>query len=147
MNFKLLADPLFFLIGISNAFAMIGFYTPFVYLPNMAIVTGVSVPDASFLVSVIGISNTLGRVLAGWVSDFSWVAVFPLCSSYWSFVVCALAFGFFVAAYISLTSIVLVDLLGLDNLTSAFGLLTLFRGFSSMIGPPINGWIFEATNQ
>ena len=53
MNFKLLADPLFFLIGISNAFAMIGFYTPFVYLPNMAIVTGVSVPDASFLVSVM----------------------------------------------------------------------------------------------
>merc|ERR1719173_27587 len=52
---------------------MIGFYTPFVYLPNMAIVTGVSVPDASFLVSVIGISNTLGRVLAGWGSDFSWV--------------------------------------------------------------------------
>ena len=109
MNFKLLADPLFFLIGISNAFAMIGFYTPFVYLPNMAIVTGVSVPDASFLVSVIlesfllqgvffvednynnsynrrfdlhffqviGISNTLGRVLAGWVSDFSWVGSFP----------------------------------------------------------------------
>ena len=112
MNFKLLADPLFFLIGISNAFAMIGFYTPFVYLPNMAIVTGVSVPDASFLVSVIlesfllqgvflwkiititattndlifflmshlqviGISNTLGRVLAGWVSDFSWVSNLP----------------------------------------------------------------------
>ena len=45
----------------------------------------------------------------------------------------------FSAAYISLTSIVLVDLLGLDNLTSAFGLLTLFRGSSSMIGPPING--------
>ena len=56
-----------------------------------------------------------------------------------------------------------MDILGLDNLTSAFGLLTLFRGFSSMIGPPINGeldtiyyvylsnitspsgWIFEAT--
>ena len=100
MNFKLLADPLFLLIGISNAFAMIGFYTPFVYLPNMAIVTGVSVPDASFLVSVmlllfsledffylqvIGISNTLGRVLAGWVSDFSWVG-FPHFSSHHYFV-------------------------------------------------------------
>ena len=56
MNFKLLADPLFFLIGISNAFAMIGFYTPFVYLPNMAIVTGISVPDASFLVSVMSVT-------------------------------------------------------------------------------------------
>merc|ERR1719266_2673693 len=131
INMKLLFDPLFFLIGISNAVGMIGFYTPFVYLPSMAAqYDGISPEDAAFLVSVIGISNTLGRVLSGWVSDFSWVAVFPLCSSYWSFVVCALAFGFFVAAYISLTSIVLVDLLGLDNLTSAFGLLTLFRGFS-----------------
>lgn len=163
MNFKLLADPIFLLVGVSNAVAMIGFYTPFVYLPNMAVATGVSVADASFLVSVIGISNTLGRVLAGWVSDFAWVnplvmtnvaiilsaftvAIFPLCSAYWSFTVCALAFGFFVAAYISLTSIVLVELMGLDNLTSAFGLLTLFRGFSSMIGPPINGWIFESTS-
>ena len=36
MNFKLLADPLFFMIGISNVFGMIGFYTPFVYLPSMA---------------------------------------------------------------------------------------------------------------
>ena len=75
MNFKLLADPIFLLVGVSNAVAMIGFYTPFVYLPNMAVATGVSVADASFLVSVIGISNTLGRVLAGWVSDFAWVSL------------------------------------------------------------------------
>jgi len=164
MNFSLLADPLFLLIGISNVFGMIGFYTPFVYLPSMAAqYDSISVEDAAFLVSVIGVSNTLGRVLSGWVSDFSWVNslvvtniaiilsavcvfLFPFCSSYAGFVTVALSFGFFVAAYISLTSIVLVDLLGLDNLTSAFGLLTLFRGSSSMIGPPINGWIFEATN-
>jgi len=164
MNFQLLADPLFLLIGISNVFGMIGFYTPFVYLPSMAAqYDDISVEDAAFLVSVIGVSNTIGRVLSGWVSDFAWVNslvvtniaiilsalcvfVFPFCSSYASFVTVALLFGFFVAAYISLTSIVLVDLLGLDNLTSAFGLLTLFRGTSSMIGPPINGWIFEATS-
>ena len=30
--------------------------------------------DAAFLVSIIGVSNTLGRVLSGWVSDFSWVS-------------------------------------------------------------------------
>ena len=36
MNFSLLTNPLFLLIGISNAFGMIGFYTPFVYLPSMA---------------------------------------------------------------------------------------------------------------
>lgn len=164
VNVKLLFDPLFLLIGISNAIGMIGFYTPFVYLPSMAAqYDGISTEDAAFLVSVIGISNTVGRVLSGWISDFSWVNslvvtnsaillsaltvfLFPYCTSYASLVIMALLFGFFVAAYISLTSIILVDLLGLDNLTSAFGLLTLFRGFSSMIGPPINGWIFESTS-
>ena len=38
-----------------------------------------------------------------------------------------------------------VDLLGLDNLTSAFGLLVLFRGISSMIGPPVAGTVYDAT--
>ena len=69
--------------------------------------------DAAFLVSVIGISNTLGRVISGWVSDFSWVNslvvtnsaiilsaltvfLFPYCTSYSSLVVMALLFGFFV---------------------------------------------------
>ena len=186
MNFSLLADPLFLLIGISNSIAMIGFYTPFVYLPNMANMSGISVADASFLVSVIGVSNTLGRVLAGWVSDFSWVNIILIyCKMYFLpqgelldddqlcnhslsphrgrlpslllvLELLRLRPGFWVlrglaqappppatppstAAYISLTSIVLVDLVGLDKLTSAFGLLTLFRGFSSVIGPPING--------
>jgi len=78
--------------------------------------------------------NIPGRVGAGWFSDFPWVnSLFvtniailmsgltvisiPFCESYESFVVASLFFGLFVAAYISLTSIVLVDLLGLDNLT------------------------------
>lgn len=45
------------------------------------------------------------------------VAILPFCDSFEAFVSLALFFGLFVAAYISLTSIVLVDLLGLDNLT------------------------------
>jgi MCP family monocarboxylic acid transporter-like MFS transporter 14 len=44
---------------------MLGFYTPFVYLPNLAVMNGVKVEDANFLISIIGISNTLGRILAG----------------------------------------------------------------------------------
>ena len=63
------------------------------------------------------------------------------------FVAIALAFGFFVAAYISLTSIVLVELLGLDNLTSAFGLLVLFRGIFCMVGPPVAGSVFDQTQR
>ena len=51
---------------------------------------------------------------------------------------CAL-FGITSGAYVGLTSVVLVDLLGLDNLTSAFGLLLLFQGIASVMGPPLIG--------
>jgi len=47
--------------------------------------------------------------------------------------------GYVVATWISLTSIVLCDLLGLQKLTNSFGLLSLMRGVASMIGPPIAG--------
>ena len=40
-------------------------------------------------------------------------------------------------------SVILVELLGLENLTSAFGLLLLFQGVAVMIGTPIAGAIYE----
>lgn len=50
------------------------------------------------------------------------------------------------AGYISLTSIILVDLLGLEKLTNAFGLLILFRGAAAIVGTPLAGAIYDATN-
>ncbi|QQP51764.1 Uncharacterized protein FKW44_013210 [Caligus rogercresseyi] len=163
INFHLLSNPRFLLIGLSNVFGMLGFYAPFVYLPDMAVSRGIERNNANFLLSIIGISNTFGRVIAGWFSDFEFVnslvvtnialflsgiSVFllPVFSSYTAYAIIALLFGFFIAAYVSLTSIVLVDLMGLDNLTSSFGLLVLFRGISSMFGPPLVGAVYDATN-
>lgn len=48
-----------------------------------------------------------------------------------------------IGAYVGLTSVILVDLLGMDNLTNAFGLLLLFQGIASFVGPPIAG-LFKA---
>lgn len=49
------------------------------------------------------------------------------------------------AGYISLTSIILVDLLGLDRLTNAFGLLILFRGAAAIVGSPLAGAVYDST--
>lgn len=46
----------------------------------------------------------------------------------------------------SLTSIILVDLLGLDKLTNAFGLLILFRGTAAIFGAPLVGVVSEIIN-
>lgn len=63
----------------------------------------------------------------------------PLCHDYQTLAIYCSAFGFFIGAYVGLTSVILVDLLGLDKLTNAFGLLLLFQGIASFIGPPIGG--------
>merc|ERR1719234_2826162 len=167
-NLELLGEPKFLLICISNTFGFLGFYVPFVYLPSLAesqldISSDQRGQMGALLLSVVGISNTLGRIVSGWLSDFAFVDslfvvncslvlsalcvfIFPFVTSYGMLITVGAFFGLSIAAYISLTSIVLVDLLGLEKLTSAFGLLTMFRGAASIVGPPIAGAVFEATS-
>ncbi|RCN34821.1 hypothetical protein ANCCAN_19335, partial [Ancylostoma caninum] len=69
-----------------------------------------------------------------------------LCNGFISLSIYAGLFGFFLSAYVCLTSVVLVDLLGLGKLTNAFGLLLLWQGVGTIFGPPISGILADATN-
>ena len=51
----------------------------------------------------------------------------------------AAVFGATSGAYVGLTSVVLADLLGIERLTNAFGLLLMFQGIASIVGPPLCG--------
>merc|ERR1712071_457565 len=162
LDFSLMKDPVFLLLGFGNILGMLGFYVPYIYIIDAAKLKGISETDAPFLIWIIGIINTVGRLLVGWLSDFpfvdslfvtnvciavSGISVFfvPLCSDYISFCAVSAVFGLFSSAYIALTSIVLVDLLGIGQLTNAFGLLCFLRGISAIAGPPIAGSIFDYT--
>ena len=78
----------------------------------------------------------IGKLFTGWFSDISWVDPFslfnsyvflsgatvcflPLCTSYEHFAVVMAIYGFF-TSFFMLKTIVLVELLGLENLTSAY---------------------------
>ncbi|KAH9630090.1 hypothetical protein HF086_004796 [Spodoptera exigua] len=107
--------------------------------------------DPAFM--LIGVSNIFG--MAGLYVPFVYivdaarlsisVGLTPFCTTYATYVAIAIAFGIAISGYISLTSIILVDLLGLDKLTNAFGLLILFRGAAAMIGSPLAGAVYDAT--
>lgn len=161
-DLSLLTSPLMLLLCISNVFGFLALYVPYIYLPKMMVLEGIAVNKASLVISVIGIANTVGRILVGWLVDhpkLSSLVVtncslicsgmcligFPFCHSLAAFVVLATLLGLCLSAYISLTSVVVVDLLGLDMLTSAFGLIVAFRGISSILGPPMAGMLFELT--
>ena len=83
--------------------------------------------DATFLISFIGILNTVGELIIGWVGDRSWAnfnAVYAVCmvccglstaavpflTSYAHLAVAASIYGFCISANYSLTSPMLVEI-------------------------------------
>lgn len=128
----------------------------------MTALKGIDGDSSALIISIIGVSNTVGRVAVGAFVDLPFVSslvvtnislimsgvcmfAFPFCSDFTGFVIVALLLGVSLSAFISLTSIVLVDLLGIDSLTSSFGMLVWFRGIASILGPPLAGLVFDRT--
>lgn len=106
---------------------------------------GISSENAGHLLSVIGIVNTAGRVITGYLSDRPWInrfwlfnsclivcgtatALSFLCLNFKTLSLYATLFGLTSGAYIALKSVILVDLFGLEKLESAYGLVMFIEG-------------------
>ena len=46
------------------------------------------------------------------------------------------------AAYVSLCTIILIEFLGLEQLSSSFGIINVFRGVATLIGAPLAGTLY-----
>ncbi|XP_066256765.1 monocarboxylate transporter 5 isoform X1 [Euwallacea similis] len=162
LDFSLFKDPIFVLFSMSNFLTSIGFNIPYVYLVPKAKSLGMDINTAGRLISIIGAANTIGRIVLGYLSDKPWVNrlqvynwclticgvatfVSAFCFAFYSLSIYSAVFGFTIGAYVGLTSVILVDLLGLEKLTNAFGLLLLFQGIASLVGPPIAGSLYDLT--
>ena len=66
----------------------------------------------------------------------------PLLHSYEQLAVSAGLYGLFISANYALTTIILVQLLGMDRLTNAYGMVMLAAGIANFIGPPAAGMLF-----
>ncbi|XP_015439640.1 PREDICTED: uncharacterized protein LOC107194513 [Dufourea novaeangliae] len=162
LDLSLLKSPSFLILAISGGLTMMGFYTPFMYVPDRAKVAGIDPSTAMFLVSVIGIGNTIGRIVCGMASSLPGVdalvvnnifisaggllTIFSglsLTETYQFFY--AASFGLSISVFASLRSILVVELLSLEKLTNAFGLLLLFQGVAAAVGAPLAGVFMDAT--
>ncbi|KAI0217200.1 hypothetical protein LSAT2_030929 [Lamellibrachia satsuma] len=65
----LIRDKICFAYCVTSFLCMTGFYTPFVYLPQKTMHVGISSRDGAFLISIINATNTVSRVLVGWISN------------------------------------------------------------------------------
>lgn len=159
---RLMTNVPFLLLCLCNLFSTQGLYIPYIYLPELAEARGISSNEAAFLISIVGICNTVGRVISGAFTDLPFVSplvvttaslalgamcsvLMTLCTEYWSFVAVSAMFGFFLSAWCAVTPPALVEISGVNLLTSAFGTLTFVRGVAALIGPPIAGFVVDYT--
>ncbi|KAL4220128.1 hypothetical protein ACF0H5_020539 [Mactra antiquata] len=162
INVDIFTNAVFCMFLASTFFYSLGYYIPYVYLPDTAIEAGVDDFKAALLISTIGITNTIGRVIFGYISDMSCVNRLLLYST--ALVICGVAtcfgpflltfellmiysvvFGVFSGVTISLTSVLLTDIVGVHNLADAFGANNFFAGIASFLGPPLAGRIYDST--
>lgn len=73
IDFSLLKDWAFVLFLVSNIFTNLGFNAPFLFIPDRALEYGFGKEKSAMLVSIVGIANTVGRVLFGYLSDIRWI--------------------------------------------------------------------------
>uniref|UniRef100_A0A0K0EU83 EG:103B4.3 protein (inferred by orthology to a D. melanogaster protein) n=1 Tax=Strongyloides venezuelensis TaxID=75913 RepID=A0A0K0EU83_STRVS len=170
-DFGLLKDPIFMMFAVSNFLTSVGFNAPMAFLPSHGEKLGLAKEEASLIMSAWGVCNTVGRILFGIVSDRKlpfrfgknlprnrlWIYNISLiingmvtaCCFFFTSFYGIVAFGGFIgltiSSYVCLTSVILVDLLGVDKLTNAFGLLLLFQGIATFAGPPIAGMLADMT--
>ncbi|KAF8782374.1 Monocarboxylate transporter 14 like protein [Argiope bruennichi] len=135
----------------------LGINTPCVYLYHKSLELGIATTtEASLLLSIMGVANTVGKVVFGFWADKTSINVLTLYTAcmllngismmmtslivdYYLMAFYSFVFGATWGASLSLSSIVLVKLLGMQRLNNAYGLFLLFTGLATSTGVPMTG--------
>ncbi|GFT63000.1 monocarboxylate transporter 14 [Nephila pilipes] len=157
LGLSLLGNYIFLIFVVGTFMQFFGIMAPFVYICHKAMEINVAnASQASILLSIVGVFNTIGNVFFGICADrvkFRVLYIYCLCfvvngiatmmtsliSQYYQMAFYSIIFGLTYGGCASLASIVLVELLGMEKLNNAYGLYLLTTGSSTSIGTPITG--------
>lgn len=159
VEFRLFLNPFFMLFVISNFIYYFWSDVPYMYAADHAMELGHDSTNASFLLSIIGIFNMIGQVVFGYIGDLEvnllniyatvsalagvFVAFIPFVNSFVGMCTSYALFGFCISVSFPLTTVLLVNYLGVARLTNAYGLLMLMQGIANLFGPPFAGWVSD----
>lgn len=145
---------------LSTAFFGFGFclQSVMVHIVPYAINMGISLIEASILITLIGGTSIAGRVIIGTAADrignkpvtvFSFimmtlaVCILILSKQIWMFYLFAFVFGFGYGGLGTMPSLLVADLFGLYNHGLIFGILVFIITIGGGIGPLVAGYIFD----
>jgi MFS family permease len=160
-DFQLLRKKSFLILFIGSLFMGFAYYISFIYVIIYAMEDkGLSLSQAAFLLIVVGISDTLSRLILSYTAEGTASKRFAVFSSsivllsisflvlpffcdlllsYSFTVLCVFSacYGAFYSSYVSLEPIIIADLVSLGNFSRAYGLY----GAIQAIGYVLSSWI------
>ena len=156
LNMHICKNISYVLLLIQIVFVSIGVSMVLVHLPAYGGTLGFSDDSSAMLLSTMGISNFVGRLVYGVINQLPWVksvclyiigftlagaltVVCPVFTSYVALQVYASIFGFLSACYGCILPLVIVDIVGAELVTNGYGYVLLFSAFGAMTGGPVAG--------
>ena len=157
----LLRNPKFALFLVHTVLVSIGFAIIFVHMGAFTITKGISEDKAAILYSMLGVGSTTARSLSGLLAQVKCIGpkklhftgisllgtttlLFPLGKTYLMFGASATCIGIFHAANGGLPVVITVELVGVDNLATAFGYVSIACGIGSVLGGPFSGEFYSS---
>ncbi len=164
-DFSLFKKPSYIFYCVGLALHASGYYIPKVFLPGFAISTGITAQDSANLVSVVGFANLISRLIFGYIGDLGprlrlglcglsmvimgmggvalpFVRTYPIV-----FLIYAILFGTCVGCIVSLYSVILVDLFGVEKIGKSLGQALTFISPVYLFGSPLIGFLIDISGE
>ena len=137
----------------------LGQYVPVDFLPDFMVKEhGISPLQAGNIITFYGVSSIVGRLIGGLLTSYMEKGALLLVTAcmlllggscfgmalstyYWQFVICICIYGVFLGMFSVLRTISLVDMFGVDSLKDSYGMIMFCSGVSTLLGPPMAGWL------
>ncbi|EDL01900.1 monocarboxylate transporter 5 isoform 1 [Mus musculus] len=162
LDISLFRNPFFYIFTWSFLLSQLAYFIPTFHLVARAKTLGIDVMDASYLVSVAGITETVSQLISGWIADQNWIKKYqyhksylilcgvtnllaPLATTFPLLMAYTILFAIFAGGYLALILPVLVDLSKNSRVHKFLGYASFFAGIAVLSGPPIAGWIYDYT--
>ena len=130
------------------------------FIPILLIDLGFTLTQASLIVMVSGITNTISRVISGSIMDHRRInnfilistgliiqaillCIYPFCNKFIILIILSGIGGFLIAPFHIGMAIVLGELLPIEKVASVSGLMSLAQGMGNLVGPPLAGYIYD----
>ncbi|KAI9031969.1 major facilitator superfamily domain-containing protein [Hyaloraphidium curvatum] len=134
---------------------LFGMFIPLFFASTYAAFIGLSPSDGALVVGLMNLGNTIGRIGIGIASDkigpftafassiflagLSMLLFWPFATTLGTLIAFGMVYAFFSGGFVSLQSPTLAEIVGLNSIASAMGLMYFAGAAASLAGPPIAG--------